>query len=97
MIMYVSLCVRADGPMGGHRVVRMVARAREGLASAVAALSLTEQAKRSDVVPELRKWVRLKEEQGELSAPDEARYQALMRAAEQGILKVRRTPPAPEM
>jgi hypothetical protein len=75
----------------------MVARAREGLASAVAALSLTEQAKRSDVVPELRKWVRLKEEQGELSAPDEARYQALMRAAEQAILKVRRTPPAPEM
>ena len=77
------------------RVVRMVAKSREGMASAVTFLGLAQQAKQNDTLPELQKLIKLKEELGELSAPDEARYKSLMRASEQQILKVgaRRTTP----
>ena len=73
----------------------MVAKSREGMASAVTFLGLAQQAKQNDTLPELQKLIKLKEELGELSAPDEARYKSLMRASEQQILKVgaRRTTP----
>ena len=68
--------------------MRLVAKSREGMASAVTHLSLTAQVRQNDTQPELQKLMRLKDELGELSAADEARYRRLLRACEIEILKV---------
>ena len=75
--------------MTGLRVVRLVARSREGMTSAVSFLGLQEQVRKNDTVPELQKLIKLRDMQGELSATDEFRYRKLMRDCEMEILKVR--------
>lgn len=73
----------------GLRVVRLMAKSREAVASPVEFLTLHHQIRYLDVprFQELHKLQRLKEEQGELSAKDEKRQLALKRAAERLLLQ----------
>jgi regulator of nonsense transcripts 1 len=73
----------------GLRVVRIAAKCREDVSSAVSFLALHEQVKNipSSGSVELAKLIQLKEDRGELSAKDEQRYLKLLRASEQAILK----------
>jgi len=74
----------------GLKVVRVTARSREALDSAVSFLSLHEQVAKNDNYPELRKLIMLKNEQGELSRADENRAKSLTRRCENEILNVSR-------
>ncbi|KAJ1919672.1 ATP-dependent RNA helicase [Mycoemilia scoparia] len=71
----------------GLRVVRMTARNRESIDSNIDFLTLHEQVRISDSFPELKKYTKLKQEQGELSRTDESRFFTLRYKAEQEILK----------
>lgn len=71
----------------GLKVVRLCAKSREAMESAVAFLALHRQARALEPGSgELRKLQQLKEEAGELAAGDERRYRALRRAAERRLL-----------
>ena len=73
----------------GLRVVRMLARSREAVASAIEPLTLHYQAARLDPEGrggELRALAALREEAGELSGADERRLRGLQRAAEREVL-----------
>ncbi|TPX39659.1 hypothetical protein SeMB42_g06292 [Synchytrium endobioticum] len=72
----------------GLKVVRVAAKSREALDSSVDALTLHEQVRNNDSMPELQKLSRLRDELGELSAADEKRYRMLGRAAERDILSM---------
>jgi regulator of nonsense transcripts 1 len=72
----------------GFKVVRVTARSREALDSAVSFLSLHEQVAKNDNYPEPRKLIMLKNEQGELSRQDENRAKSLTRRCENEILNV---------
>lgn len=71
----------------GLKVVRVCAKSREALGSAVDFLTLHSQVNNNDTNPELQKLIMLKNEQGELSSSDEKKYRALKRATERQILK----------
>ncbi|KAI8827077.1 P-loop containing nucleoside triphosphate hydrolase protein [Fimicolochytrium jonesii] len=71
----------------GLKVVRVTAKSREALESPVSFLTLHEQVLNNDTDPELQKYVRLKEEYGELNQQDERRYRALKRKAEREIIQ----------
>lgn len=75
--------------MTGLRVVRIAARWREDVDTAVSFLSLHEQVRNNDSRPELQKLLQLRDERGELAAKDEERLHRLIRASEQDILRVR--------
>lgn len=70
----------------GLRVVRISAKWREDVDTSVSFLSLHNQLKNYDR-PELKKYIRLKEELGELSAKDENKYFELKIRAEKDIIK----------
>ncbi|OLY77861.1 Regulator of nonsense transcripts 1 [Smittium mucronatum] len=70
----------------GLKVVRLTAKSREELDSDIKILTLHEQVRLNDTIPELQKLIRLKADQGELSKQDEFKYKKLKRAAESEIL-----------
>ncbi|OMJ15386.1 Regulator of nonsense transcripts 1 [Smittium culicis] len=70
----------------GLRVVRLTAKSREELESDIKILTLHEQVRLNDTIPELQKLIRLKTDQGELSKQDEFKYKKLKRVAEAEIL-----------
>lgn len=70
----------------GLRVVRVTAKSREELDSPVSFLTLHEQVQNNDTNVELQKLIHLKRDQGELSASDERKYNALKRSCEREIL-----------
>ena len=72
----------------GLRVVRLAAKWREDVDTAVSFLSLHEQIRNYSGKPELQKLIQLRDERGELSKSDEGRYFKLLRATESEILKV---------
>ncbi|CAL8463239.1 g2773 [Coccomyxa elongata] len=73
----------------GLKVVRLMAKSRETVASSVEPLTLHYQVKNVQLEDrgELRKLAQLKEEAGELSAADERKYRALQRATERELLQ----------
>lgn len=71
----------------GLRVVRISPKWREDMDTSVAFLSLHEQIKHLEGRPELKKLMKLKETQGELSAKDEDRFMNLRAQAEKELLK----------
>ncbi|KAJ1969524.1 ATP-dependent RNA helicase, partial [Dimargaris verticillata] len=71
----------------GLKVVRVMARSREELDSRVRFLSLHDQVMKSDHYPELPKFVKLRQDIGELSRKDEKRFKKLLRACEREILE----------
>ncbi|KAI8376540.1 RNA helicase-domain-containing protein [Radiomyces spectabilis] len=70
----------------GLKVVRVTAKSREALDSPVSFLTLHEQVLNNDTNVEFQKLVRLKRDQGELSASDERKYEKLKRESEREIL-----------
>lgn len=70
----------------GLRVVRVAARSREAVDSAVAFLTLHQQVRQLSSCGELQKLQQLLDEAGELSAADEKRYRTLKRCAERELL-----------
>ena len=72
----------------GLKVVRVVARSREALSSAVEHLSLHYQVRHVDdrEDSELNKLLKLRDEAGELSDRDDRRLRSLMRATERELL-----------
>lgn len=71
----------------GLKVVRLCAKSREAIDSNVSFLSLHNQVRSMDSLPELQKLQQLKDETGELSSNDEKRYRALKRNAERELLQ----------
>lgn len=73
----------------GLRVVRIMAKSREDVASPVEFLTLHKQVQYLDIprFSNLQKLQRLKDEQGELSDKDEKKYLQLKRSAERLILQ----------
>lgn len=74
--------------MTGLRVVRLQAKSREEVAGPVEQLTLSYQLRHLDVpeAAELRKLQQLRDELGELSAADERKHRALLRALEREVL-----------
>ncbi|KAI9680308.1 MAG: hypothetical protein M1829_001194 [Trizodia sp. TS-e1964] len=70
----------------GLKVVRLTAKSREDVESAVGFLSLHEQVRMNDSNVELMKLSQLKNELGELSSNDEKKFKQLTRTAEREIL-----------
>ncbi|KAJ3043729.1 ATP-dependent helicase NAM7 [Rhizophlyctis rosea] len=70
----------------GLKVVRMTAKSREGLDSPVNFLTLHEQVENNGTNPDLQRFIKLKNEYGELNAADQKKYKNLKRAAEREIL-----------
>nr|POF11623.1 regulator of nonsense transcripts 1 like [Quercus suber] len=70
----------------GLKAVRVTAKSREDVESAVGFLSLHRQVQMNDTNVELNKLNQLKAELGELSSQDEKKYKTLTRAAEREIL-----------
>ncbi len=68
------------------KVVRVTAKSREDVESAVGFLSLHEQVRMNDTNVELTKLNQLKSELGELSSQDEKKFKQLTRNAEREIL-----------
>jgi regulator of nonsense transcripts 1 len=73
--------------MTGLKVVRVAAKAREALESSISFLTLHEQLKNYTGDGQLAKFIKRKEEGGELSASDEKRFKALKRKAERELLE----------
>lgn len=71
----------------GLKVVRLCAKSREAIDSAVSFLALHNQVRNMDSLPELQKLQLLKDETGELSSSDEKRYRMLKRQAEKELLQ----------
>ncbi|XP_078488507.1 regulator of nonsense transcripts 1 [Ciona intestinalis] len=71
----------------GLKVVRLCAKSREAIDSNVSFLSLHNQVRSMESLPELQKLQQLKDETGELSSNDEKRYRALKRNAERELLQ----------
>jgi len=71
----------------GLKVVRLCAKSREAIDSNVSFLSLHQQVRSINSMPELQKLQQLKDETGELSSKDEKHYRALKRQAERDLLQ----------
>ena len=73
----------------GLRVVRMAAKSREGVSTAVDHLTLHHQVRNLDTPEkgEMRKLQQLKDAAGELSTGDQKRYRSLLRATEREFLQ----------
>lgn len=71
----------------GLKVVRLCAKSREAIESPVAFLSLHNQIRNMDSMPELQKLQQLKDETGELSSTDEKRYRSLKKQCERELLQ----------
>ncbi|KAK2074290.1 hypothetical protein P8C59_008508 [Phyllachora maydis] len=80
-----QLCERIH--QTGLKVVRLTAKSREDVESSVSFLSLHEQVRMAESQPELKRFLQLKSEQGELAANDEKSYKKLIRKAEEDILQ----------
>lgn len=72
----------------GLRVVRLAAKWREDVDTAVSFLSLHEQVRNNLTRPDLVKLQQQKDQKGQLSKSDEEKYMRLLRASEQDILRV---------
>jgi superfamily I DNA and/or RNA helicase len=70
----------------GLKVVRLTAKSREALESAIAFLTLHRQVAAYTSHTELQKLIQLKTELGELSQSDERKYKTLVRNVEREIL-----------
>ncbi|CAK7269654.1 ATP-dependent RNA helicase [Sporothrix epigloea] len=79
-----QLCERVHRT--GLKVVRLTAKSREDVESSVSFLALHEQVRMNDTNDELKRLQLLKNEVGELKAPDEKKYKQLTKAAEREIL-----------
>jgi len=79
-----QLCERIH--LTGLKTVRVTAKSREDVESAVGFLSLHSQVRMNDTNVELKKLSQLKSELGELSSQDEKKYKSLVRNAEREIL-----------
>lgn len=73
----------------GLRVVRMAAKSREGVSTAVDHLTLHHQVRNLDTPEkgEMRKLQQLKDAAGELSTGDQKRYRSLLRSTEREFLQ----------
>ncbi|OWF39025.1 Regulator of nonsense transcripts 1 [Mizuhopecten yessoensis] len=71
----------------GLKVVRLCAKSREAIESPVSFLSLHNQIRNIESVPELQKLQQLKDETGELSSADEKRYRSLKKQCEKELLQ----------
>lgn len=76
----------------GLKVVRICAKSREAIDTSVMFLTLHEQVKNNDTMPELQKLIRLKEDMKELNSADERKFKSLIRICEREILMVRISP-----
>lgn len=73
--------------LSGLKVIRLTAKSRESVDSTVSFLSLHEQSRNSTIFPDLGKLFQLKEQTGEMSAKDEAKFNTLRSKTERLLLK----------
>lgn len=72
----------------GLKVVRVSAKSREALDSSIQFLTLHEQVRNNDTMPELQHLFKLSESRGELNAGDAKKFMRLRQRCEREILEV---------